>query len=170
MQTQFEALLEILKAETACYREMQNILVEEEASISLALKTNFENLQIQKETLVDSLQGFESRRKRCVDQLSARYASQGEAVTVRQLARFADPVCRRRLLESADRLRAVLGDVQTKNRRNQRMINQNLGLVKGSLRLLSQMIEGSPVYRKPGTSHGAIGFQRGGGRFVRGSA
>lgn len=170
MQSQFEALLEILESETACYQEMQTILVEEEGSISLSLKTNFEHLQSQKENLVDTLQAIESRRTRLVEHLSARFASQGESVTVRQLARFAGPTCKRKLLKRADQLRAIIDDVQIKNRRNQRLINQHLGLVKGSLKLLSQMLEGSPVYRKPGTRNGSLGFQSGGGRFVRGSA
>ena len=169
MNTRFDALLEILTHETACYREMQTLLAREEASISLSRSTNFDHIQAEKETLVDRLQKFERRRQRLVDQLAGPREDPHQPVTVREVAQLADAVDRRRLLDSADDLRAVVREVQIGNRRNRRMIDQNLGLIKGSLKLLTQIIDGSPVYRKPGNRQATVGYRNGGGRFIRGS-
>ena len=170
MPTQIQALIEVLDAEAACYRKMQTVLSDEAAAISLSRKTNFDRVQAEKESLVVKLQRLETRRKLMVDQLSRQYAVDGHPpVTVRQIARYVDPDDGRALLERADRLRAIIGDVHTQNKRNKRMINQNLQLIKGSLTLLSQLIDGSSVYPKPGARQPLFGLKSGGGRFIRGS-
>jgi flagellar biosynthesis/type III secretory pathway chaperone len=162
-------MIDILDDETACYREMQRILIDEANSISLSKKGCFDQVQNEKQSLVAKLQQLEGVRKRLVGRLSEAYATDSQPMTVSRLASFTEPPIREKLLARAGCLRTIIGDVHEKNRRNQLMINQYLGLIKGSLKLLTHLIEDSSVYQKPGTQQSAVGYPRGGGRFICGS-
>ena len=104
-----------------------------------------------------------------IGQLSEAYLTNGKSITISQLAHFVEQPIRRRLLDRASCLRSIIGDVHEKNRHNQLMINQYLDLIKGSLKLLTNLIEDSSVYQKPGTHQPSVGYQTGGGRFICGS-
>lgn len=159
-------LIDLLDEETACYRDMQRVLIEEHASISLTGKQRFDSVQHAKESLVVKLQQLEEQRKTLVRQLSADYATDGRSMTVTQLAQWVQSPVREELLVRASRLRAIIGDVRDKNRHNQRMINQYLDLINGSLNLLARLFEDSSVYQKPGTQQSAGGYPNGGGRLI----
>ena len=162
-------LLDLLDEEAACYRGMQRVLTDEETSISFSRKERFDQVQYQKELLVAKLQRLEEKRKMLVGRLSEAYQTDGSAMTISQLAHVVKPPTRQQLLDRASRLRSLIGDVHEKNRRNQLMINQYLDLINGSLKLLTNLIEDSSVYRKPGTHQTSVGCQTGGGRFICGS-
>ena len=170
MNVKIRKLMAILDAETACYREMQRVLTEEQTSISFSSNERFDDVQSEKESLVVDLKKLEEKRKTLVGQLSAGYATEGQSMTISQLAHFVEPPIRSKLLARAGVLRSIIGDVQAKNRHNQRMINQSLDLIKGSLKLLTRLMEDSAVYQKPGTHKSAVGYQIGGGRLIRGTA
>ena len=163
-------LMDILDEEAACYRDMQRVLTEEQASISFSRKERFDQVQYEKESLVVKLQQLEEKRKTLVGQLSEAYATDGRSMTVSQLAHFVEPPTGDKLLARAGCLRSIIGDVHDRNRRNQLMINQYLDLIKGSLKLLTSLIEDNSVYQKPGTHQSAVGYQIGGGRLIRGTA
>ena len=162
-------LLDILDEEAACYQEMQRVLTDEETSISFTRRQRFDQVQCEKELLVAKLQRHEEKRTILVGRLSEAYRTDGKAMTISQLAQVVEPPTRQRLLGRAGRLRSIIGDVREKNRRNQRMINQYLDLIKGSLKLLTHLIEDSSVYQKPGTHQPSVGYHAGGGRFICGS-
>ena len=162
-------LMDILDEEAACYRDMQRVLDDEEASISLSKKERFDQIQYEKESLVVELQKLEAKRKTQVSQLSEVHGTDGQSMTVSQLAQFVKPPTRERMLARASVLRSLIGDVQDKNRRNQQMIKQFLDLIKGSLKLLTHLIEDSSVYQKPGTHQPSAGYQNGGARFICGT-
>ena len=170
MNTKIMELMVVLDKETACYRTMRNVLDDEQASISLSTKQRFDNVQHEKESVVVELQRLEKKRKRIVEGLCATLCTDARPKTVSQLAQYVKSPQNEQLLACAHRLRSIIGDVQEKNRRNQMLINQHLDLVNGSLKLLSDLIDGSPVYLKPGTHQAANNFHKGGGRFIRGSA
>jgi flagellar biosynthesis/type III secretory pathway chaperone len=169
MDVKIIELLDLLDEEAACYREMRRILVDEETSISLSRKERFDQVQYEKEFLVVKLQQFEEKRNQLVVQLSSAYATDGKSMTVSQLAEVVKPPYREKLLSRASHLRSIIGDVYEKNKRNQLMINQYLDLIKGSLRLLTNLMEDSSVYQKPGTHQSAVGYQIRGGRFICGT-
>ena len=104
-----------------------------------------------------------------IGQLSEAYLTNGKSMTISQLAHFVEQPIRRRLLDRASCLRSIIGDVHEKNRHNQLMINQCLDLIKGSLKLLTNLIEDRSVYLKPGTNQLSVGYPTGGGRFICGS-
>lgn len=169
MNTKIMALMAVLDEETDCYLAMSTVLEDEHASISLSTKQDFDDVQYAKESLVAKLQRLEKKRKRMVERLCETCPTETKPKTVSQLARFVQPPHSEQLLACAHRLRSTIGDVQEKNRNNQLRINQYLDLVSGSLKLLSDLIDGSPVYRKPGTQQSAVAFQGSGGRFIRGT-
>lgn len=169
MNAKIIELLAILDDEAACYREMRRVLADEEASLSLSNKDRFDQVQDEKESLVVRLQRFEEKRKTMVGALSEAYRIDGKAVTVSRLARCVDPPFNEKLLAGAGRLRSIIADVREKNRNNQLLINQYLGLIKGSLKLLAELIENNSVYRKPGTHQSSAAYPTGGGRFVCGT-
>jgi flagellar biosynthesis/type III secretory pathway chaperone len=169
MNVTINDLLDLLDEEAACYREMQRILADEETSMSLSGKGRFDQVRDEKEFLVARLKRLEEKRKALVGQLSETYPTDGQSMTISRLAQFVRQPARQHLLDRASRLRSLIGDVHEKNRRNQQMIDHYLDLIKGSLTLLTRLMEGSPVYRKPGSHHSPAGYQAGGGRVICGS-
>ncbi|MEE4112166.1 MAG: flagellar protein FlgN [Desulfobacteraceae bacterium] len=169
MNVKIIELLDILDEEAACYLEMQRVLDDEERSISLSGRERFDRVQHDKERLVAELQRHEEKRRMLVGRLSEAYRTDGIAMTISQLAQVIKPPSRQHLLDRANRLRSIIGDVHEKNRRNQLMINHHLDLINGSLKLLTHLIEDSSVYQKPGTHQPSVGYPTGGGRFICGS-
>lgn len=162
-------LLTTLDEEAACYRNMKTLLGDEEKAISLSEKDRFDRVQMKKDMLVCVLQQHEETRKGLVAQLTDALAAGGKTMTVRQLAQFVDAPYDQDLLSRADQLRSIISDVQKKNSRNRLLINHYLGLIKGSLKLLTGLIEDTSVYQKPGTRQVAAGYQSGGGRVICGT-
>ncbi len=169
MRTTIVQLISTLEAETDCYRHMNQLLDDELDAITLSAKDRFERLQQEKEALVTNLQNLEDKRKHLVDGLNADRSAGNRPQTVSQLAKTAQAPYDRQLLACTKRLRPLIGEVRRKNTRNQKLINQNLDLINSALSLLSDLIDGSPVYQKPGIHQPTLGFRSGGGRFVRGS-
>ena len=169
MDAKIFELLDLLDDETACYQDMQRILVDEETSISLSSKEPFDQVQNEKEFLVAKLQRLEESRKMLISRLSEAYLTNGKSITISQLANFVEQPIRRRLLDRASRLRSIIGHVHKKNRHNQMMINQYLDLIKGSLKLLTNLIEDNSIYQKPGTHQTSVGYHAGSGRFICGT-
>ncbi|BBO66786.1 hypothetical protein DSCA_07160 [Desulfosarcina alkanivorans] len=169
MNVMISTLLSILDEETSCYREMENLLADEEESISFSRKDRFDTVQLKKDALLFKLQQFEQKRKPMIDRLADGYGTGGQPLTISRLARYVAPPYDERLLERADRLRSVIGAVQEKNRRNQLLINHYLDLIKGSLNLLTRHLEDNPVYQKPGTRQPSAGYPCGGGRLICGT-
>jgi len=169
MNVKIIELLDLLDEEAACYQEMQRVLTDEEASMSFTRKEPFEQVQNEKELLVAKLQRLEESRKMLIGQLSEAYLTNGKSITISQLANLVEPPTRQHLLDRAGRLRSIIGDVNEKNRHNQLMINQYLDLINGSLKLLTNLIEDSSIYQKPGTHQTSVGYHAGGGRIICGT-
>jgi flagellar biosynthesis/type III secretory pathway chaperone len=169
MQPTITKLLTILDEETACYRDMKTLLADEEKAISLSEKDRFDQVQMEKEMLVCRLLQFEETRKGLVAQLADTYAVGRKTMTVSQLAHVVDSPSDQELLSRADRLRSIMRDVQEKNSRNRLLINHYLKLIKGSLKLLTHLIEDTSVYQKPGAHRPSGGYPIGGGRVICGT-
>ena len=169
MKPNINELLDILEREIDCYGQMQTVLTDEEQAIGLTGRSRFDRVQQEKETLVARIGGLERLRRQIVDRLAAALPGLDRSVSVSQLAGRLDPPDDRRLLVQAERLRALIKDVQVHNRRNQRLIDQYLRLVKGSLRLLTNLMDSEPTYQKPGARQPLAGCRPGAGRFIRGS-
>lgn len=169
MLTQIDALLEILETEAACYRELQTVLVDEAASMTLSTRDGFDQVQKGKEGVVANLRQLEKKRLRIVALMAGAHSAQDRPMTVTQLARTVDSPAKEKLLVAAKRLRAIIAEVQRQNRFNQQLMNQYLDLIKGSLKLLSGLIDESPVYQRPGVPCGGGAFQTRGGRIIRGT-
>ena len=170
MKPNIDELLDILEKETDCYRKMQTVLVDEEQSLGLTGRGRFDRVQQEKEALVARIGKLEIQRRQMVAHLAQALPELGKPVTVSRLAGELDPPDNRKLLDLARRLRALIEGVQAQNSRNQQLIDQYLRLVKGSLGLLSNLMDSGPIYRKPGSRQPVTGCRPGAGRFIRGSA
>jgi len=169
MKATIVELLDILEKETDCYQKMRSVLADEEKSIGLAGRDRFDRVQQEKEALVARLKQLEDLRRRLVDKLAPARRVQGPALTVSELAGMLGSPDDRKLLAKASRLRSLIREVQASNSRNQQRIEQYLSFVKGSLRLLTDLLDSSPVYQKPGTRQPMTGCRPGAGRLIRGS-
>jgi flagellar biosynthesis/type III secretory pathway chaperone len=164
MKSTIMQLMALLDDEAACYRQMQDLLVWEKESVSLSKKERFDQVEQDKESLVAKIQACEKQRAALVDQLAAHYGMDAPVVTVRVLAQYLNASDGERLLARADRLRALVADVQSKNRHNQRLIGLYLNLIKGSLKLLMPTADDHAVYSKSGSARPANGYRSSGGR------
>ena len=169
MKPNIDELLDVLKKEADCYRKMQRVLADEENAIGLTGRGRFERVQQEKEALVVRIGKLEGFRRQLVDQLTPSWMDSEKPITVSNLAGMLDPPDNQKLLDSAKSLRVLIGDVQAQNRRNQQLIDQYLSLVKGSLRLLTNLMDSGPTYRKPGSRQPVGGRRPGAGRLIRGS-
>ncbi|MFO7716033.1 flagellar protein FlgN [Desulfosarcina sp.] len=170
MNMKIMELLAILDAESACYREMQRVLAEEAGSLALAKKVQFDTIQLKKEALVVKLHHYEECRQRLVDGLAEAYRVDGPVVTVSKLSPRLPSPHNENLQARATRLRSLIAEVKVKNKHNQLLIQQSLDLVKGSLKLLTDLVYDNSVYPKPGGGSPALGYSGGGGRFLCESA
>jgi flagellar biosynthesis/type III secretory pathway chaperone len=73
-------------------------------------------------------------------------------------------------MERADQLRSIIGVVKNKNRQNQWLIHQHLGLISSSLKLLTHHIASNAIYQKAGKFESFPGYRSGCGRIIRGTA
>ena len=169
MNVTIEKLLTALDEETAGYVGMEKVLADEEASLSFSRKERFEHVQLEKESLVVTIQKHAKIRKRLIDQLAEVCQVREPIVTVSKLAQYFSAPNNERLLSRANRLRSHIDAVQSKNRHNQQLIHQYLELTQGALKLLTRLIDDNPVYQRPGTDHPAIGYRGGGGRIFCGT-
>jgi flagellar biosynthesis/type III secretory pathway chaperone len=162
-------LLAVLDEETACYRNMQTVLIEEEAAMSLREKAPFDQIQKQKEALVNRIQEHEPRRKALVDALAAACQVDPATATVSRLAPLMQAPDDERLRSCAHRLRSAIAVVRLKNNHNRLLIGRYLQLVNGALKLLTRQSDDQAVYRHPEAAHPLAGYARGGGRLFCGS-
>ena len=169
MKPKIDELLAILQKETDCYRTMQTVLAKEEESIGLSGKNRFDRVQGEKEDLVAKIGKLETIRRQLVDRMASSPDDGSPSVTVSQLADRLDAPDNQRLRSQAVELRSLIAKVHVQNKRNQQLIDQYLHLVKGSLHLLTNLMDSSPTYMKPGTRQPANGCRTGNGRFIRGS-
>ncbi len=169
MKTKIMELLAVLDEEAACYRDMQRVLGDEKASMSLSDRERFDQVQLEKEALVVNIQHAEKVRHRLIDHLGKAYQVNQSVLTVSKLGPFLPAPYNEKLLMRANRLRPLIADVQVKNEQNQQLIQHYLDLINGSLKLLTHLIYDHPVYQKPGSAHSAGGYAHRVGRFFCGT-
>jgi flagellar biosynthesis/type III secretory pathway chaperone len=169
MIKKIEELLAILDQEKQCYRSMQAVLEDEAASLGLTDRERFDQIQGKKEALVEAIKQLEEKRRQLVDRLTQTCTDRQDAITVRQLAAFFDPPYKGKLISSANELRSLMRGVQNKNGENQSLVRQYLKLINGSLKMLTNIFDGSPVYCKSGEQPSASARSTGAGRVIRGT-
>lgn len=170
MHAKIDPLLSLLDEETACYQDMQRVLAKEKDAMSFSAKARFDRIELEKEALVVRIQEVEQKRKSVVDQLAQDHGVEAPTLTVTLLAHYLPAPESEKLLTRARQLRSVMADVQASNRHNRQLIGQYLDLIRGSLKLLTHLIDDDAVYRKPGTDSPAMGYRNcSGGRLFCGS-
>lgn len=167
-QLLIDELVALLTAEAAGYGDLQNVLVEEADAMGLSGRRRFERVQREKEDLAAALQGLEKARVELVERIADTHSIDDRPITVSRLADILDAPHRDRLLAAAQRLRALVGEVQRQHRSNRRMLRHYADLIKGSLQLLMDTVDPCVVYHRPG-HHAGGGLHTGGGRVLRGA-
>lgn len=167
MRKTFKNLLDVLDEETACYAEMDNLLTDENASISLSGRERFDHIQSLKEGLLEKLCQHEKERKRLVWGLAGAGGQESSSLTVRQLASLLPPPEGTLLMSRAEQLRSIIGAVQKKNRRSQALMRQYRDLIENSLTLLNHHTGNNAIYQKTGAVASFSGYGSGGGRIIR---
>ena len=170
MDASLGRLMKLLNEETAAYREMAAVLDEEHNLPALSHRERFESVESRKEQLIARIKMFEKERCRLVRQLGRGLGWERASITVSQLAALLPVENRNHLLARADTLRSVVGVIQSKNRRNRKLIHQYLGLIDGAMKLFARAADGSTVYSKSGSEWSSAGYRRGGGRIFCGNA
>ena len=164
-----EKLLSTIKAETACYGELYDLLADEKKAISHSSKGRLNEINNLKESMIVKLQQYEKTRTALVDQLAGAHGQKDMQISVRQLAFLIGSPSGDILLKRADHLRSIIIVVQQKNRQNQLLIRQSLDLVNSALNLLAQHIVSNSTYQKAGKFDSFPGYRSGCGRIIQGT-
>jgi flagellar biosynthesis/type III secretory pathway chaperone len=169
MDEKVTALVSIIDDVSQCYSEMQRILSEEAQSISIVDRKRFERILKKKARLVEKIKTREQIRQAAVDRLATAYQLQGNAVTLRRLARQLPPPDAEKVIASATALRRRIAAVREQNRLNRERIRRCVALIDSSLKLLTALIDSAPIYRNSGKPHLSGGYDRSGGRIFCGT-
>ncbi len=130
--------------------QMEKVLADEEASLAFSRKERFERVQLEKESLVVTIQKHATMRKCLVDQLAEVCRMREPIVTASQLVQYLPEPDNEKLLSRTNRLRSRIAAVQSKNRHNRLLIHQYLELTQGALKLLTRLIDDNPDLPKTG--------------------
>lgn len=168
MQRLIDELMAVLRNEASRYGDLQRILEQEAEAMGMSGRARFEEIQKEKEALVGTLQAFEKKRIDLVDRIAEAGSIDDRPMTVRRLAAYLDEPMQSDLLAAAQRLRAIIGDVQRQHEHNRRMLSHYVDLIKESLKLLMDAVDPCVVYQGPG-GHAGGGLCARGGRVIRGT-
>jgi flagellar biosynthesis/type III secretory pathway chaperone len=170
MNATIRKLIALMDEETACYRDMQILLTDEEASLSLIGRDRFEQVQQAKEASVVKIRRYEKMRIDLVNQVATACQVKEPVVRASQLVKHLRAPDGEKLQTRVNRLRSVIEGVQLKNQTNQRLIHHYLELSKNALTLLTRLIYDDSIYQKPGISSAAGAYRSRGGHCFYGSA
>jgi flagellar biosynthesis/type III secretory pathway chaperone len=146
----FDALIELLGQEDAIYRELADLLDEEQAAMIAMAADRLGEIVARKETLALRVKALDESRKVLARRLGEALGLASNELTVTLLCRRAEPETGRRLAEAAGRLRASLERCQRLNDANGRAARRGMELVGGAIQyLIEQANPGGRVYQPP---------------------
>jgi len=150
MHIQFEHLISLLDAETEHYQNLLACTRDEKRAIVNLDFDQLTEIGRQKEAVTLKLRRLSEHRSAAVKELSAGLAMPPDDLTLGRLSEEAPFPYRQELLRCRSVLRNLLELLIDENASVKQLVRHGLALVRGSYRLIAQMLDDSPVYQCSG--------------------
>lgn len=148
----FASLIDVLKKELAIYRELKAFLTEEKKillqSPSLA-QINDNNAR--KENIILKARILEEGRNNVLKKIARNLDIDDRSIKLMSLANYAVIEQRQAIDQIKEELLGIAGDIRELNGENQYILDVSLGSIKGSLELISSLVNRSGGYLGNGT-------------------
>lgn len=150
MKPETRELIDILEQEHQIYACMLDRLQREKAVMLGSQARQLTRLTEEKQALSAQLTTLEARRQLVLNRIAGELKLPAHQLTLRIIARHADPLAAARILQVRDALIDVTRAVREANEESRSLVRHCLGLVQGSLSFLRQSISPPPVYGSSG--------------------
>lgn len=150
-----DQLLGVLNQETELYRSMLTVIDKEEDAIMRSALSPLNESGMEKENILKKLRTVEEQRCLLVKKLSEVLGYPYRDLTLSKISQMVDEPFAGRLKQVSTDLSTVLDTLRNANRRNHRLIEHSLELLRGSFNLLSEMMASNTVYYRTGNIQSA---------------
>jgi len=154
MDSLLTKLLGLLEEETGLYRSLLFLLQEEKRAVSASALEDLTDAGKEKENQILKIRILEEQRVRMIEGLADRMGRSFRDLTLSRLIRTVDEPFATRLTDCRSNLISLVQSIRELNESNGAQIEHSLGLVRGSLALLNNIIPSNPVYHRTGTLQG----------------
>jgi flagellar biosynthesis/type III secretory pathway chaperone len=154
MDSLLTKLIGLLEEETGLYRSLLFLLQEEKRAFSASALEDLTDAGKEKENQILKIRILEEQRVRMIEGLADRMGRSFRDLTLSRLIRMVDEPFAARLTDCRSNLISLVQSIRELNESNGAQIEHSLGLVRGSLALLNNIIPSNPVYHRTGTLQG----------------
>jgi len=151
MKDPLDRLVELLEKETDLYRLLLKAVSREKEAILQSDLENLNRICKEKENTILKIQIMEEQRIANLKMLAAGTGTPSADLTLRKLIDLVDSPYRERFEAILDTWRDLIGRIRNINKHNRGLLTHSVDLVRGSLALLNNLINATPVYRRSGT-------------------
>lgn len=164
MNELLDKFIDLLESETGLYQSLLSVLKKEKHAVIGSNLKALNKAGKEKETLLHEIRILEEQRKHMMKKLAEFIGYPSQNLTLSNLLKFLEEPYSLRLKVSYLTLLKLTQTIKKVNHSNEALLRHSLGIVKGSLILLNNIITATPVYYRTGK----IRNQDRCGRFVSG--
>lgn len=162
-ETNFNALIEVLKKELAIYQELKGFIIDEK---KVLIRPSFDELNesnARKENIILKARMLEEARTNILKKIARNLEIKADEIKLATLADYAAIEQRQKIEENRKKIVLISGEIRSLNEKNKDLVGSTLNSVKGSLDFISSLMSQGPVYLESGK----IKSYQSNGKFLR---
>ena len=149
-ETNFNALIEVLKKELAIYQELKCFIIDEK---KVLIRPSFDELNesnARKENIILKARMLEEARTNILKKIARNLEIKADEIKLATLADYAAIEQRQKIEENRKKIVLISGEIRSLNEKNKDLVGSTLNSVKGSLDFISSLMSQGPVYLESG--------------------
>ena len=149
-ETNFNALIEVLKKELAIYQELKGFIIDEK---KVLIRPSFDELNesnARKENIILKARMLEEARTNILKKIARNLEIKADEIKLATLADYAAIEQRQAIEENRKKIVLISGEIRSLNEKNKDLVGSTLNSVKGSLDFISSLMSQGPVYLESG--------------------
>ena len=162
-ETNFNALIEVLKKELAIYQELKGFIIDEK---KVLIRPSFDELNesnARKENIILKARMLEEARTNILKKIARNLEIKADEIKLATLADYAAIEQRQKIEENRKKIVLISGEIRSLNEKNKDLVGSTLNSVKGSLDFISLLMSQGPIYLESGK----IKSYQSNGKFLR---
>lgn len=154
-------LVDTIDCQKSIYAEILRLTEDETSAVMKHKAAQVMTIVSQKEVLIKQLQNLEIKRLQDIHELASQLGL-SDTPRLKEICSVLGPHSGQVLERAGQALTKVIAELEIANRQNQGLLNHALGLINGTIGVLSPAVPAQSVYR----SSGQVTSEGKGGRFV----
>jgi len=149
-ETNFNALIEVLKKELAIYQTLKSFIVDEK---KVLIRPSFDELNesnTRKENIILKARMLEEARTNILKKIARNLELKADEIKLATVTGYAAIEQRQAIEENRKKIVLISGEIRSLNERNKDLVGSTLNNVKGSLDFISSLMSQGPVYLESG--------------------